>query len=125
MGLTVGMTSCFLIFMYVKFELSYDSMHSKANHIYRIVSDLKTPSDLIHTSGPSWAVAPHTKPDFPQVEEFVRVSRESFLIRRGNVKFQEDRSAYGTIAFVIALLTVSIETVKAAIANPVNTLRTE
>jgi putative ABC transport system permease protein len=99
MGLTVGMTSCFLIFMYVKFELSYDSMHSKANRIYRIVSDIKTPSDVIHASGPAWAVAPHTKPDFPQVEDFVRVSGESFLIRRGNIKFQEERSAYVDSAF--------------------------
>jgi putative ABC transport system permease protein len=99
MGLTVGMTSCFLIFMYVKFELSYDSMHSKADRIYRVVSDIKTPSDIIHASGPSWAVAPHTKPDFPQVEEFVRVSGESFLIRRGNIKFQEERSAYVDSAF--------------------------
>jgi putative ABC transport system permease protein len=99
MGLTVGMTSCFLIFMYVKFELSYDSMHTKANRIYRIVSDIKTPSDIIHASGPAWAVAPHTKPDFPQVEEFVRVSGESFLIRRGNVKFQEERSAYVDSSF--------------------------
>jgi len=24
MGLTVGMTACFLIFLYVRFELSYD-----------------------------------------------------------------------------------------------------
>src|SRR5690348_6939173 len=94
LGLTVGMTSCFLIFMYVKFELSYDSMHSKANRIYRVVSDIKTPSDIIHAGGPAWAVAPHTKDDFPQVQDFVRVSGESFLIRRGNVKFQEERSAY-------------------------------
>jgi putative ABC transport system permease protein len=99
MGLTVGMTSCFLIFMYVKFELSYDSMHIKADRIYRIVSDIKTPSDIIHAAGPSWAVAPHIKPDFPQVEEFVRVSGESFLIRRGNVKFQEENSAYADSAF--------------------------
>jgi putative ABC transport system permease protein len=94
MGLTVGMTSCFLIFLYVKFELSYDSMHNKADRIYRIVSDIKTPSDVIHAGGPSWAVPPHIKPDFPQVEEFVRVSYESFLIRRGNIKFQEEKSVY-------------------------------
>ena len=37
MGSTVGMTAFFLIFMYVKFELSYDSFNSKANRIYRIV----------------------------------------------------------------------------------------
>ena len=58
MGLTVGMTACFLIFLYVRFELSYDNMHGKADRIYRLVSDIKTPSDLIHASGPAWACRP-------------------------------------------------------------------
>ena len=99
LGLTVGMTACFLIFLYVKFELSYDSMHTKASRIYRVVSDIKTPSDIIHASGPSWAVPPHIKSDFPQIEESVRVSFESFLIRRGNVKFQEEKSVYADSGF--------------------------
>jgi len=33
MGLAVGMTACFLIFLYVHFELNYDSFHSEANRI--------------------------------------------------------------------------------------------
>lgn len=99
MGLTVGMTACFLIFMYVRFELSYDSFNTKADRIYRVVTDLKTPSDLINTSGPAWAVAPNIKRDFPEVEEFVRVSGQSFLVRKGDVKFQEQRSAFADSAF--------------------------
>ena len=99
MGLTVGMTACFLIFLYVRFELSYDNMHGKADRIYRLVSDIKTPSDLIHASGPAWAVPPNTKHDFPEVEEFVRVSGNSFLVRKGNIKFQEEKSVLADSAF--------------------------
>jgi putative ABC transport system permease protein len=99
LGLTVGMTACFLIFMYVRFELSYDNQHKKAADIYRIVTDLKTPSDLIKTSGPAWAVPPNIKRDFPEVKEFVRVSGQSFLVRRGDVKFQEDKSAFADSSF--------------------------
>ena len=99
MGLTVGMTACFLIFLYVRFELSYDNMHGKADRIYRLVSDIKTPSDLIHASGPAWAVPPNTKHDFPEVEEFVRVSCNSFLVRKGNIKFQEEKSVLADSAF--------------------------
>ena len=58
LGLTVGMTACFLIFMYVRFELSYDSFHTKGDRIYRVVADIKTPTETMNTSGPSWAVAP-------------------------------------------------------------------
>src|SRR5664279_339546 len=89
-GLTVGMTACFLIFLYVRFELSYDSMHSKADRTYRIICDIKTPTETLKTSGPSWAVGPHLiKGDFPQVEAAVRTTNNSFLVRKGNVKFQE------------------------------------
>ena len=99
LGLTVGMTACFLIFLYVKFELSYDSFHSKADRIYRIVCDLKTPSDLMHTGGPAWAVGAHIKQDFPQIEAAVRVAGNSLLVRKGNVKFQEKKSAFADSTF--------------------------
>lgn len=33
MGLAVGMTACFLIFLYVHFKLNYDSFHSEVNRI--------------------------------------------------------------------------------------------
>ena len=52
MGLTVGMTACFLIFLYVSFELSYDSFHTKADRIYRVVADIKTPTEVIHANQP-------------------------------------------------------------------------
>jgi putative ABC transport system permease protein len=67
LGLTVGMTACFLIFLYVRFEMSYDNMHSKADRIYRIICDIKTPSETMKFSGPSWAIGPHlTMGDFPR-----------------------------------------------------------
>ncbi len=92
MGLTVGLTAFFLIFMYVRFELSYDAFNTKADRIYRIVADLKTPSETIHTSGPAWAVGPNIKDEFPEVESFVRVTGSSLLVRKGDIKFQEEKS---------------------------------
>src|SRR3982751_6692763 len=83
MGLAVGMTACFLIFLYVHFELSYDAFNSKANRTYRVVADLKTPSDLMHTSGPAWAVAPFAKNEFPEIESFTRVLNDQLLVRKG------------------------------------------
>jgi putative ABC transport system permease protein len=98
-GLTVGMTAFFLIFLYINFELSYDSFHLKANRIYRIVCDLKTPTENLTWNGPSWAVAPHLKNEFPDIESSVRITTESLLLRRGNIKFQEDNSLFADSAF--------------------------
>ena len=100
MGLTVGMTACFLIFLYIKFELSYDSFHTKADRIYRIVCDIKTPTEVIKAAGPSWAVPPNVKDEFSEVESFVRVAGEdNVLIRNGDIKFQEENSMWADSAF--------------------------
>src|SRR5687768_4486232 len=91
MGLTVGMTACFLIFLYIKFELSYDSLHSKGDRIYRIVTDIKTPTEVINASGPSWAVPPNMKDEFAEVEDVVRIAgNDNLLIRKGDVKYEEE-----------------------------------
>lgn len=99
MGLTVGMTACFLIFLYVKFELSYDAFNSKADRIYRIVCDIKTPTETLHAGGPSWAVPPNTKDAFPEVEAFTRVLSDEVLVRKGDIKFQQDNAVWADSAF--------------------------
>src|SRR5689334_1415963 len=80
MGLTVGMTACLLIFLYVRFEMSYDQFHTKADRIYRIVADLKTPTETIPNGGPAWAVPGHLKFDFPEIEAFSRVMFDNLLL---------------------------------------------
>jgi putative ABC transport system permease protein len=99
MGLTVGMTAGFLIFLYVMFELSYDSFHSKSDRIYRIVCDIKTPTETINASGPSWAVPPFLKDEFPEVQAAVRITGDNLLVRKGEVKFQEPDVAWADSSF--------------------------
>jgi putative ABC transport system permease protein len=99
MGLTVGMTACFLIFLYVSFELSYDSFHSKADRIYRIVADIKTPTEVINSNEPAWAVPPNTKDEFPEIEFFVRIMYDNVLIRNGDIKFQEENTMWVDSSF--------------------------
>ncbi len=92
MGLAVGMTGCFLIYLYVHFEVNYDAFNAKADRIYRIVTDIKTPTDLLQWNSTSGAVAINMQRDFPEVESVVRISSQSFLVRKGNDKFQEKNS---------------------------------
>jgi putative ABC transport system permease protein len=99
LGLTVGMTACFLIFMYVKFELSYDIFNSKAANIYRLNTDIKTPSETINTSVTAWPFAPNIKREFPEVETYTRINTGSFLVRKGDAKFQEDNTLFADSTF--------------------------
>jgi putative ABC transport system permease protein len=93
-GLTAGMAACFLIFLYVSFELSYDNFNKKSNRIYRIVSELRTSSGAnknYYTSGP---MALNMKADFPEIQSMVRFAPNSILIRKGDVKFQEEQTLF-------------------------------
>src|SRR5882757_6117048 len=92
LGLAVGMTSCFLIFLYVSFETSYDNFNTKAERIYRIVSDLKTPSEIIPVGTTIAPLTIYLKKDFPEIENSVRIGSDGFLVKRGDVKFQEKRT---------------------------------
>ncbi len=99
MGLAVGMTACFLIFLYVRFELSYDSFHKKADRIYRVVADIKTPTEVINADRPAWAVAPNAKDEFPEIQSFVRVTSNNELIRKGDIKFNEENTLWADSSF--------------------------
>lgn len=99
MGLAVGMTAFYLIFLYVSFEVSYDSFNKKADRIYRVVADLKTPTETINTSGPAWAVTPNLKEEFPEVEGQVRISDDNLVFRKGDIKFEEKNVLWADSAF--------------------------
>lgn len=99
MGLTIGMTACFLIFLYVRFELSYDDFNTKAGRIYRVVADIKTPTETLHAHGPAWAVAHNLAAEFPEIESFVRLYNANMLVRKGDIKFQQDDVLWADSAF--------------------------
>jgi putative ABC transport system permease protein len=92
LGLAVGMTACFLIFLYVSFETSYDSFNTKADRIYRVVADVKTPTETINSSTVTSPLALNLKRDFPEIEDAVRIAPEEILVKKGNIKFQEKKS---------------------------------
>jgi putative ABC transport system permease protein len=92
LGLAVGLTACFLIFLYVTFETSYDNFHSKAGRIYRVITDTKTPTETIKQSHTTTPIAINMKKDFPEVEDAVRLGTDEYLVRKGNLKFQEKGS---------------------------------
>ena len=88
-GLAIGMTAGFLILLYVGFELSYDQFHSNRDNIYRVVADIKTPSDNIEANIPAWAVPPHLEKQFPEIISAVRISDTDMLVQKETLKFKE------------------------------------
>lgn len=93
-GLAVGIGSFFLIFRYVTFEYSYDDFVPKKDRVYRLVTDIKSPSGIQHGWIASSPMAINLKREYPQVEDVVRLTAESTLLKRGDVFFQERNTIY-------------------------------
>ena len=101
LGLTIGLTAFFLIFLYVCFELSYDSFHSKANRIYRVVSDIRTRTGTQqYNTGPA-PVALHMASEFPEVQSTVRLTLgDNWMVIQGSEVFDQDDVAMADSTFL-------------------------
>ena len=83
---------CFLAFLYVQHEWSYDQFHKHADQIYRLISFRKGKTGDMHmlTILPK-NLGPLLKGEFPQLDRIVRiVKNEKVVIRTGERRYRED-----------------------------------
>jgi putative ABC transport system permease protein len=66
-GLAVGIAVCLVIFLIIRFELSFDDFHPKKNNIYRILSERHGDNGVNHTSGVPYPVPTTLHNDFPSL----------------------------------------------------------
>ncbi len=74
LGLTTGIVSSLLIYLYVQHELSYDRFHAKADKIYRVNQTFIWGEDnnqLFSSTGPGVALA--ITAEIPEAKEVVRI----------------------------------------------------
>lgn len=83
-GLALGITCCLMIFLVVRYELSFDTFHSKGNSIYRITTKLLNEEGQYMGTAP-FPVGETVQTEFPEVEKVT----SSFYIRDGIMKVDE------------------------------------
>src|ERR1700710_1871115 len=82
LGLTVGITCCLMIFLFIRHETGFDGFHKNAKNIYRVVRQIDlngsgVKEDIAWLSGP-YAIA--LKNDYPDViKRVVRVEPNNDL----------------------------------------------
>jgi len=69
LGLSIGLTCCLLLFIYVQDELSYDKFHAKSDRIYRLKYEING-FNLARSPLP---IAPNLTAFFPEVEKAARL----------------------------------------------------
>jgi len=82
LGLTIGITCSFLIYLFVNDELTFDAQHSNADNIYRVACEYYLPND---GGSEKWATASDIVPqymvkDYPEILSSVRFCRNQNVV---------------------------------------------
>lgn len=94
LGLSIGISVCFIIMLFVKDELSYDRYNDKADRMYRIIFSASINGGKISESVVMPPVAAALLHDFPEVEQVTRIKTEgSPTVEYNNNTFKEGRIA--------------------------------
>jgi len=86
-GLTIGMAAFLLIFLYCRFERSYDDYQRNGDRIYRIENIRNSAARIDRSAACPLGLGPALKKEFSEVTDFVRLfdaSGDSNIVTREN-----------------------------------------
>jgi putative ABC transport system permease protein len=87
-GLALGIASCLLIFLVVRYELGYDAFYTKADRIYRV-----NHHSIDYNPRVSPVVAPALRHDFPEIE-VAQFYFDNGMVKIGTDRYNEKDYAY-------------------------------
>lgn len=98
MGLSMGITCCLILFMVVKFELSFDNFHPNSDRIYRVVTGFKRTTGMVYNQGAPVPLHEALKNDLPDLEHiaFVEYNFEGDIVLTDNElqKYKEEHIGF-------------------------------
>jgi putative ABC transport system permease protein len=99
-GLSIGITACILVTLYVKHDLSYDRYNKNAEHIYRIEFSVSHEGVTEHMAQSQALLGPTLKNEYPEIKKISRIYfSERNLVKAGDKHSYEDRISYADSAF--------------------------
>jgi len=95
-GLTIGLTCCLLIALYIQHELSYDDFELKGNRIARVIMEYSFSGSSASNKGnfTSVRVAPVFKGTFPEVESAIKMAKYERVISYKDLLISEKNFMY-------------------------------
>ena len=90
-GLSMGLSLCLLIFLWVQDELQYDRFHAKAGRIYRALWEARYGDNEWKIPRLGVPLAETLEKEFPEVERAARLYPGGFTLRHGDDYVREER----------------------------------
>ncbi len=98
LGLAVGIASCIVILLYVRYELSFDKFSKNYNLIYRVAQKLEWSGKKMEIAITPAKLGPALKENFPEVKDYERIY--DLNLQREVVRYGD--KAYYTKEFIFA-----------------------
>ncbi|MEM1257283.1 MAG: ABC transporter permease [Bacteroidota bacterium] len=73
-GLTLGISACVVILIFVEYESSFDSFHKNANNTFRVVQHTKLPNETLYWNTTAYPLAAAMRNDFPEIDMVTQIS---------------------------------------------------
>lgn len=122
-GLTIGITSCILILLFITSELSYDRYHEKSDRIYRVGIEAIFGDSHIFSALTSGAMKDALEYEFSEVEAACRLFHaQSPDVRLGDRSFIEENFFYADPNFFETFSVDLIEGDPATVLSRPNTV---
>jgi putative ABC transport system permease protein len=95
-GLTIGLTCCLLILLYIVNELSYDRFNTNAKDIYRVTRSFNTADGVttLHLGAVAPPFGPLLKNEFPDIKKVTRIYPSGSIVMRYKEKLLTERDTY-------------------------------
>ncbi len=99
-GLSIGISACILVGLYIRQDFSFDKYHKNADRIYRVGFSI-TQEGITERSAQSPALlAPTLKNISPEIKKITRICySQSALVEFEEKRFYEDKLTYGDSTF--------------------------
>ncbi len=92
LGLTIGITVCMMIFLFIRNEFSFDNFHKQGDHIYRVMREFNNEGQQGRVSYLSGPYAPALLNDFKgEILKAIRVNPTDNLVTIGDKSFHEKK----------------------------------
>jgi len=99
-GLTIGLTCCLLMALYIQYELNYDGFQAKGDRVARMIMEYSFGGSVSKGNYTSTKVAPSFKKNFPEVEDAVRMSGgRNTIVKYGEKLFVENQFLFADSTF--------------------------
>lgn len=98
-GLTIGITCCILIGVYILDELGYDKFNTNASRIARITMEYGVGGTTNYASTTGTKPGPQFKRTFPEVEDYTRLMKYPRVVAYEDNMFTEQNFLYADPSF--------------------------